>query len=224
MREVPIAAINQSEYFMLTDSATGARKTGLVAANVDCSYTRDGGLRVAITDSDLGAVDAAWSSGGFKEVDATNCPGLYRFDVPNAAFAYGAQEVLVTIKGAAIHAETKEFNLVPPLITQGSINATERTQTGLTGVITGAANNGAGLIRITDVTHGLTSNDYVAIAAVAGTVEANKDGWVITVITADTFDLVGSVYANAYTSGGVWTRNALTELTFKDGTIRRVLA
>ena len=219
MREVPIAAIVQSEYFMLTDSTTGARKTGLVAANVTGSYTRDGGVRVAITVADLAAADSVWASGGFKEVDATNCPGLYRFDVPDIAFAYGAQEVLVTLKGATIHAETKEFNLVPPLITQGSVNATSRTQTLLSGVVTGTANQG-GLIRVTSVAHGMSNGDYVTIASVGGTVEANGE-WVLTGVAANTFDLVGSAYANAYTSGGTWARKALTELTFKDGSIRR---
>lgn len=69
-------------------------------------------------------------------------------------------------------------------------------------VITGAADNGAGLVRITSVDHGLASNDIVPITDVLGTTEAN-DTWKITVITDDTFDLVGSVFANAYVSGGL---------------------
>ena len=72
--------------------------------------------------------------------------------------------------------------------------------------ITGAANNGSGLIRITATGHGFTASQRVNIAAVGGTVEANGANWVITVIGANTFDLVGSTFTNAYTSGGTATR------------------
>ena len=67
--------------------------------------------------------------------------------------------------------------------------------------ISGAADNGSGLVRITSAVHGFSTNDTVTIAAVVGTTEANAD-WTITVITTTTFDLVGSTYANSYTSGG----------------------
>jgi len=35
------------------------------------------------------------------EIDATNTPGLYRLDIPDAAFATGADVVTVMLKGAA---------------------------------------------------------------------------------------------------------------------------
>jgi hypothetical protein len=75
----------------------------------------------------------------------------------------------------------------------------------LNGTVAGAANNGAGLIRITDVAHGLSTGNYVYITGTNGTDEANGE-WVVTVITADTFDLQGSAFTNTYTSGGLWTR------------------
>jgi len=68
--------------------------------------------------------------------------------------------------------------------------------------ITGAANNGGGLIRITAATHGFSTGNVVDVTAVVGTVEANKAGWTITVIDVNTFDLVGSTFTNAYVSGG----------------------
>lgn len=67
--------------------------------------------------------------------------------------------------------------------------------------VTGAANNGSGLVRITISSHGYSNGDYVAIRNVAGTTEANGD-WAISGVTTNTFDLVGSSFANAYTSGG----------------------
>ena len=75
----------------------------------------------------------------------------------------------------------------------------------LNGTVAGAANNGAGLIRITDVAHGLSTGHYVYITGTNGTDEANGE-WIVTVITADTFDLQGSTFTNTYTSGGLWTR------------------
>jgi hypothetical protein len=73
--------------------------------------------------------------------------------------------------------------------------------------ITGAANNGSGLIRITATAHGYTTGDRINIASVAGTVEANGK-WTITVIDANTFDLQSSTFITTYTSGGTATKLA----------------
>lgn len=67
--------------------------------------------------------------------------------------------------------------------------------------ITGAANNGSGGIRLTAANHGWNTGDVVVVAGVTGTTEANGT-WTVTRITANTFDLQGSAFANAYVSGG----------------------
>ncbi len=77
--------------------------------------------------------------------------------------------------------------------------------------ITGAADNGSGLIRITATTHGLATNDYADIAGVVGTTEANGD-WKVTKIDNDNFDLIGSTFATAWTSGGT-SRKIITLTT-----------
>jgi hypothetical protein len=77
---------------------------------------------------------------------------------------------------------------------------------GLVKAITGAANNGSGLIRITATAHTFQTENRVTITGVGGTVEANAANWRITVIDANTFDLVGSTFTNAYTSGGTAKR------------------
>ncbi len=74
--------------------------------------------------------------------------------------------------------------------------------------ITGAANNGSGLIRITAAAHGLATSDKVVVYGVGGTAEANGK-WTVTVITTSTFDLQGSTFTNAYTSGGTVTNRPL---------------
>lgn len=69
--------------------------------------------------------------------------------------------------------------------------------------ITGAANNGAGLIGIAVAsTATLTTGQIKAISSVGGTTEANGN-WTITVIDGTHFDLQGSAFVHNYTSGGV---------------------
>lgn len=70
-----------------------------------------------------------------------------------------------------------------------------------TTAITATANNGGGLVRITATAHGLATGQFVAITGTVGTVEANGV-WIITVIDANTIDLVGSTFTNAWISGG----------------------
>jgi len=43
----------------------------------------------------------AWTSGGFAEINSTTMPGIYRLDVPNAAFASGSSDVTINVRGAA---------------------------------------------------------------------------------------------------------------------------
>ncbi len=96
---------------MIYDSSvtTGAGLTGLAfnTGSLVASYVRPGAARVAITLATQ-TVTGAYSSGGFVEIDATNMPGLYRLDVPNAALASGARSVVVMLKGAA--------NMVPMVL------------------------------------------------------------------------------------------------------------
>lgn len=70
--------------------------------------------------------------------------------------------------------------------------------------VTGAADNGSGLIRLTlsFVPGGWTTGQYKTVDAVAGTTEANG-AWAITVIDSTTVDLQGSAFVHAYTSGGL---------------------
>ncbi len=105
MRIIKKGATSQSIYLEVLDSASsvGGRKTGIVfnSAGLTGYYVRNGASAAQITLATLTNPNSAWSSGGFKEVDATNMPGIYRLDVPDAAFATGAESVVITIKGAS---------------------------------------------------------------------------------------------------------------------------
>jgi hypothetical protein len=83
-------------------STTGAGLTGLAfnTASLTCYYKRSNGTAsVAVTLANITTL-GTFVSGGFKEVDATNQPGLYEFHPPNAALASGADSVAFTLKGA----------------------------------------------------------------------------------------------------------------------------
>jgi hypothetical protein len=43
----------------------------------------------------------AWASGGFAEISSSLVPGVYRLDVPDAAFAAGASDVTIVVRGAS---------------------------------------------------------------------------------------------------------------------------
>ncbi len=85
-----------------SSSNTGAGLTGLVfnTSGLTAYYGLPKAASVQITLATLAAVTSAWSSGGFKEIDATNMPGWYRFDIPDAALASG-RFVSVHFQGAA---------------------------------------------------------------------------------------------------------------------------
>lgn len=108
---IKVGSTDQSIYFKLLTTA-GAPATGLTIANLDATYTR---TRAAAVKSDLtalGAANSAHADNQAIEVDATNAPGLYRFDFPDAAFAAGVAGVVLTINGAAIQPQDKEVELV----------------------------------------------------------------------------------------------------------------
>ena len=84
----------------------------------------------------------------------------------------------------------------------GGFAITSETYTYGNYLVTGAANNGSGLIRLTTATNGFVTGDKVTVTAVGGVPNATGT-WTITRISSTQFDLVGSTFAGAYTSGGV---------------------
>jgi hypothetical protein len=84
---------SQSIYLMLGSTGITYNTPGLVAY-----YTRDNSEPVAISLVAQTA-NGSWTSGGFAEVSSTNTPGLYRLDVPNAAFSSGVGKVTLSIRG-----------------------------------------------------------------------------------------------------------------------------
>lgn len=83
-----------SIYILVRKKADSTEATAIAfgdAGNL-ASYSRQGAARVAIALATQ-TVTGAFSSGGFIQIDATNMPGLYRLDIPDAALAAGADYV-----------------------------------------------------------------------------------------------------------------------------------
>lgn len=120
---------------------TGAGLTGLVfnSAGLKGYYMRAGAsASVAITLATIATL-GTFATGGFKEVDATNLPGVYELHVPNAAFAAGAERVVVVLSGAT--------NMVPCAleIELDAIDYQDATRLGLTALPNANAGSNGGL-------------------------------------------------------------------------------
>jgi len=89
-------------FIQASNVTTGAGLTGLTfeTANLVASYVRPLAARAALSLATQ-TVEGAHSDGGFVEVDATNMPGIYRLDLPDAVCAAGVDSVVVMLKGAA---------------------------------------------------------------------------------------------------------------------------
>ncbi len=97
------AATDVSVYLFAQDSSktTGVGLAGLAynTASLTAYYVRPLGSATAITLATQ-TVTGAHSDGGFVEVDATNMPGVYRLDLPDAVCATGVPSAVVMLKGA----------------------------------------------------------------------------------------------------------------------------
>lgn len=94
---ITIAPGSTSQSIELYLGATGltASTSGLTARY---NRTRTASVSIPLVAR---TIAQAWTAGGFAEVDATNMPGVYRLDVPDAAFAAGASDVTIVVRGAS---------------------------------------------------------------------------------------------------------------------------
>lgn len=84
-------SVDRSVTLRIADSSTGAPKTDVVynSSGIDLWYRRQGAAKVSITEVTLAALTTAHADGGFLHIG----DGEYRLDLPDAAFATGAQHV-----------------------------------------------------------------------------------------------------------------------------------
>ncbi len=187
----------------------GRGLTGLAfgTGSLVASYLRPGAARVAITLITQ-TVTGAYSSGGFVEVDATNMPGVYRLDIPDAALAAGVKSVLIMLKGAA--------NMAPCVmeIELTAVNNQDAVSYGLTALPNAAAGANGGLPtgnasgQVAVASFAANAITATAIAADAITAAKVADG----TIDAATF-AAGAINAAAIAA------DAITAAKVADGTI-----
>ncbi len=137
---VSASAVDQSIVVTLVDTSELA-VTGLVfdAAGVTCYYWRPGDASLTqIVLITLASIDAAHADGGFLELDATNAPGRYRLDLPDAAVASGENVCYLFIGFTATVVTEVDLLLDPrPQLPTGKVvadgaNSTQTFKTDLT--------------------------------------------------------------------------------------------
>lgn len=105
-------ATDQSLYFKMIDSVTGVPETALTITNMSATYVRNRAASVTNALTALAAATTAHTDNKGIAVDATNTPGLYRVDFPDAAFATGADKVILAVTCAGCDPAMKEIELV----------------------------------------------------------------------------------------------------------------
>ena len=159
-----------SLYIAVRKKVDNSEVTGLVfntAGNI-ASYCRTLGARVAITLATQ-TVTGAYASGGFVEVDATNMPGIYRFDVPDAAVAAGVDLVTVSFVSTSNYTTHLQYALTTNVVQTGDSFA----RIGAAGV---SLTNIGTIATVTNLTNlpAIPANWLTATGINAGAITASK--------------------------------------------------
>jgi len=105
-------ATSVTTYVVLRKTIDSTEQTAAVIANIGLTYCRSGQVASAkVSGVALSAANATHSDFGVFEIDSANQPGLYRIDWPNAAFAAGVREVILTVKYAGCFVEHFRMSL-----------------------------------------------------------------------------------------------------------------
>ncbi len=164
-----------------SSSTTGAGLTGLTNASsgLVAYYIKEGDASATVISLASGTV-GTWSSGGFKEVDSANMPGVYELGLPNTAVASGKSTV-VMLKGAT--------NLVPCVleIELTAVDNQDGVRFGLTGLANatpGAAGGlfiaGSNAATTANITGNITGNLSGSVGSVTGAVGSVTSGVTVT--------------------------------------------
>jgi len=124
------ASTDVTTYVFIQDSSktTGEGLAGLAynTGSLVGYYVRPKGSATAITLATQ-TVTGDHSDGGFVEIDATNMPGVYRLDLPDAVCATGVPSVVVMLKGATdmspvvLEIQLTDFDLNTAAITAAAV-------------------------------------------------------------------------------------------------------
>lgn len=109
MRKIQKGSTNRSVDVYIIDSTTGVPETGVLfdTAGMDLKYRRQLSAVVSVTEVTLAALTTVHTDGGFLEIGN----GVYRFDLPDAAWATGADKVVIfgTVTGMIVLPQTVQL-------------------------------------------------------------------------------------------------------------------
>ncbi|KKM13800.1 hypothetical protein LCGC14_1712550 [marine sediment metagenome] len=189
-----------SVYFYIVQDASGTSpgepKTALLFSDIEtggsASYMRQGAARTDFALITLASASAAHADGGFILVDDTNLPGVYRCDVPDAAFATGVDEVTV-----GLVVESTNNAAVSPLKVQIlDVDLRDAVSMGIT-ALPAAAADAAGGLAISDaggldIDAKLANTNEVTAArmgALTDWIDAGRLDAILDLVLADTGEL-----------------------------------
>jgi hypothetical protein len=102
MRQIKKGSTDRSVIIRIIDSTDGTPETGVVynTSGIDLWYRREGAAVTSITEASLSALTDAHSDGGIIHIGN----GYYRLDLPDAAWATGANHVMIggTVTGMIV--------------------------------------------------------------------------------------------------------------------------
>ncbi len=178
-------ATNVTTYFVMRLAADGTAATALTITDFDLQYVRSGVAPAAKADAtSLAATDSAHGDNQAIEIDATDQPGLYRVDWPDAAFAAGVPEVILSVKCATCFTEHLRVLIDQPVdVTKvsGDSTAADNLELDYDGTGYAKANSTIGTCT--------TNTDLVTAAAVRTEMDSNSTQ--LAAIVADTNELQG---------------------------------
>jgi len=197
--------------FIESSLLPGTGLTGLVfnTASLTAYYIRpgdSGATAITLVTATIGT----WASGGFREVDSTNAPGLYEVGIPNACLATGANSVTLELKGAA--------NMFPCVVTY-ELTSTSN-QNGQTGGMTALPNANAGANGGIIINSSNSGTVTLSALVVSGGVNINSFDVATTTSFNDDVSLGSALNISGTTTftGPVFAANATNNITGIDVT------
>lgn len=202
-------ATSQSVNIFIQDSSStvGAGLSGLVYNSTGLTayftFTGANATATAITLATLAAVNSSWSTGGFKEIDATHMKGVYRLDIPNAALAAASGQLsTIYLYGAANMA---------PCVLEIELTAVNNQSTGF-GLVDASAN----VVQIAgSAVSTSTAQLGVNVVNIAGTASAGTAGYV----GADWGAITNKTSTNALTATTISTAQTITSVSGAVGSV-----
>ena len=215
---VTAGSTDVSVYFYIVGDASNASPgdpvTGLLFSDIEtggsASYMRQGAARTDFSLVTLASASAAHADGGFILVDDTNMPGVYRCDVPDAAFATGVDQVIIDL----VVASGNDATMAPLLIDILDVDLRDSVRGGMTALPNVDAGSAGGLpddtdangaVRVVDGT-GAREIDLASGAVNLQTDAVDSDALASTAVT--------DIWAHQVESEGTYTAQQALDICF----------